>query len=297
MDGLHINMTTPYISEVISLSMSPRNINTMNLDDAPKHSLGSDYLGHEVFARIKEYASFYDSLSFHISSWTTRGTTAVLNMDTHVYSSMHGTLESIHNTLLNGRVSDAYTLLRKFYDVTIINVYSNIYLEEKFDFDTYIVAQINDWLKGTKQIPEFRVMSQYIKKSIRLQPITVLLANDGTYKNVRSRCNDYTHYNFYKNLLINDNAAYLKSRPKALDTFIKDLDAIFIQHFAYLFYFKDHYMMATDYVDCLDMDLEPEENAQNFVANFIQEMFDKIVKVKRPDLAGEIKSNTNMQLK
>lgn len=75
------------------------------LDDSPADSLGTDYLEHKVFARIKEYASFYDGLSFHVMMWATSGTTAIINMDTYVYSSMHGTLESIYETLLKGRIS------------------------------------------------------------------------------------------------------------------------------------------------------------------------------------------------
>lgn len=268
----------------------------MTLEDMPEHSLGTDYLEHAVFARLREYASFYDGLSFHIMSWATLGTTAGLNMDTYVFSSIHGTLESIHDTLIKGRVNDAYALLRKFYDVTIINIYTNLYLEENFDLDNFIIAQINDWIKGTQQLPDYRIMSQYIRNSSKLRPITTLLVKDDSYKNIRNRCNDHTHYNFYKNLLINNNTVYLKNRTRSLDTFVKDLDALFIQHFTYLFYLKDHYMMASDYMDYLELDMTPEPDAQYFVANFIQEIFDNTIKAKRPDLAAEIKAKTVMQL-
>jgi len=55
-------------------------------------------------------------------------------------------------------------------------------------------------------------------------------------------------------------------------------------------------MMATDYIDYLEVGMTPEKNAQYFVANFVQEIFNKIIKAQRPDLAAEIKSKISMQL-
>lgn len=55
-------------------------------------------------------------------------------------------------------------------------------------------------------------------------------------------------------------------------------------------------MMSSDYIDCLDMGIQPEEDSQYWVANFIQEIFDKVIKTKRYDIAEEIKRHTTMQL-
>lgn len=258
--------------------------------------LGKEYLEHEVFGQLTEYADFYNSLSFSIMSWISQGTKAITNIDTYVYSSIQGTLESIKDILLKGRINDSYALLRKYYDSTIINVYSNLYLDDHFSIDNFIVTQIDNWRKGTDTIPKYRVMSKYIKYSPKLQAITTLLQKDKTYKDIRDRCNDHTHYNYYHNLLLNDNEIYLQNRLASLDAFSKDLEDIFIQHFSYVFYLNDHYMMSSDYTDSLDVGLTPEEGSQYFVAPFIQNIFDKILKAKRPDLANEIKSNTAMKL-
>jgi len=53
---------------------------------------------------------------------------------------------------------------------------------------------------------------------------------------------------------------------------------------------------AGHYIDCLDLGIQPEENSQYWVANFIQDVFDKVIKAKRYDLADEIKQHTIMQL-
>jgi hypothetical protein len=258
--------------------------------------LGKRYLHHRVFAELTEYADFYCSLSFSIMNWISQGTKAITNIDTYVYSSIQGTLESIHDILLKGRINDSYALLRKYYDSTIINVYSNLYLSDHFSIDNFIVAQIDNWRKGTETLPDFRIMSKYIKDSSRLSAITNLLHQDKTYQSIRKRCNDHTHYNFYHNVLLNDNEILLQNRLTSLDTFSKDLEDIFIQHFSFVFYLNDHYWMSSDYIDSLDVGATPEEGSQYFVAPFIQNIFDKVIKAKRPDIAKEIKSKSSMNI-
>lgn len=82
-----------------------------------------------------------------------------------------------------------------------------------------------------------------------------------------------------------------------LNDFSKDLENLFILHLSYLFYLKDQYMMSSDYVDSMDLGLTPEEGSQYFVAPFVQEIFDKVIKKDRMDLAIAIKNNTAMMLK
>ena len=129
-----------------------------------------------------------------------------------------------------------------------------------------------------------------------MSEINELLYKDKTYKKIRERCNDHTHYNFYQNVLLNDNEIYLENRLESLNTFSRDLENIFVLHFSYLFYLNDHYMMSSDYVDSLDCGLTPEEGSQYFVAPFVQKVFNTVIKKNRMDLAEAIKSKTSMKL-
>lgn len=230
-------------------------------------------------------------------SFISRGTTSFLNIDTYVFSSMQGTVDSIKTLLLNGRINDSYALLRKYYDSTIINIYSNLYLQDNVSLDNFIVEKIDNWLNGKEQLPEYRIMNDYVRNSGKLKEINDLLFKEKTtYKRLRSRCNDHTHYNFYHNLLLNDNKVYLKHRINALNQFSADLRNIFILHCSYLFYLNPHYMVSSDYMDSLECDLEPEEGSQYFVAPFIQNAFDKTIKAYRNDIAKVIVDNSCMQL-
>jgi len=262
----------------------------------PEDRLGKEYMEHPIFEQLKYYSEFYDYLSYSIINWCLKGTNAILNLDTYTYSSIKGTINSITEILSKGRINDAYALLRKYYDSTIINVYTNLYIMDSFSIDNFIVKKIDNWIQGTETIPEYRTISQYIKKSPKLTSINRLLNKDDRYKNIRNRCNNNIHYNFYSNVLLNDNQIYNPNRAKQLNVFSKDIEAIFIQHFAYVFYLNEHYMMSNDYREYLDMGMQPEKDSQYWVAPFIQDVFDKIIKKKRYDIAEEIKKNTTMQL-
>ena len=209
---------------------------------------------------------------------------------------MQGTLDSIREILSRGRINDAYALLRKYYDAAIINIYTSLFLDDHFNIENFVVEKIDNWLKGKEQLPDIRGMNNYIQKSEKVASIYLLLHKDKRYSELRNRCNDHTHYNFYYNVLLNNRQAFRDKKAAVLNRFAKDLENIFILHLAYLFYVKDHYMMASDYIDCLDCGTTPEPDSQYWVAPFVQEIFDTVIKKSRMDLSLEIKSNTSMQL-
>lgn len=262
-----------------------------------EEKLGKEYTEHRVFGELTAYSEFYNSLSFSIMNWMSQGTKAFLNLDTYTVSSIKGTVDSINEILRKGRINDSYALIRKYFDSSFINVYSNLYLQDNFSLDNFVVEQIDNWRKGTDTIPEFRIISRYIKESQKLKPITELLKKDDRYKKIRDRCNDNTHYNFFHNVLLNDNEIHNPNRIKYLDIISSDMESIFIQHFAYIFYLNDHFFMSSDYADSMDLGITPEEGSQYWVAPFIKDIFKEIVSVKRPDIAKEIKDKSEMELK
>lgn len=255
-----------------------------------------EYQKHPVFADLERYAAFYESLAHSVFQWATVGTQAICNIDSYVFSSIQGTLESIRSILRDGRINDAYALLRKHYDSAIINIYTGLYLEDHVTMESFIVTQIDGWLQGRDRLPEFRIMSQYIRDSSRVAPITGLLFSDDRYKHVRDRCNDHTHYNFYRNVLLNDNTLDLQERRQALEMILNDLREVLILHLSYMFYAKEHYMMSSDHLDYLECGMVPEQDSQYWVAPFIQEMFDQTIKKHRPDIAAMIKQHSSMNL-
>lgn len=256
-----------------------------------------EYSEHLIFKLLPKFEKFYENLSNLIMGFVSIGTRSIINIDTYVYSSMQCTLESIEDILKKGHINDAYALLRKLYDVAIINIYTGLYLDENFSEENFIVEEIDRWIKGKKQLPDVRVMNNFIKSSEQVAEIYRLLHKDKRYSELRDRCNNHTHYNFYSNILLNDGKIFLKNRIYILNTFLEDLENIIILHLSYLFYFKDYYMMSSDYLDCLECGVIPDEDSKYSVAPFIQDMFHNLISAKRADLAMQIKKKTVMQLK
>jgi len=254
------------------------------------------YGDHHVFLELDRYADFYESLSSSVSCFGSTGITAIFDFNSRFYSSIQGTLESIRNILRIGRINDAYALLRKYHDSAIINVYSNLYVQDQVSIENLIVSKINNWVKGTERIPEYRVMSGYIRSSDRLVPITHLLYSDERYRKIRDRCNSHMHYNFFANALLNDNEIHFDSRLQVLDEFSTDTENLFILHLAYTFLLNEHYMTSSDYVDALECGIVPETDSQYWVAPFVQAIFDDIVSNRRPDVVAAIKQHTCMHL-
>jgi hypothetical protein len=55
-------------------------------------------------------------------------------------------------------------------------------------------------------------------------------------------------------------------------------------------------MSSSDYIDALECGLKPKEGSQYYVAPYIQEYFDKIIKANRRDIAELIIKNTCMKI-
>jgi len=254
------------------------------------------YSEHRVFAELEQYAKFYEHLAMSVFSFASMGTKTICNIDTYVYSSMQGTIESIKTILLVGRINDAYALLRKYYDSAVINVYSNLYRHNNFSIENFVVEKIHNWLQGKERLPEYRIMSQYIKNSDALRLINDLLSIDDRYKRLRARCNDHTHYNFFRNMMLNDNEVHIENRGWWLERFAEDMKDVFVLHLGYIFFLNGHYMMSNDYVDALECNMQPEEDSQYWVAPFIQDIFNEVITPRRPDITATIKASSAMQL-
>lgn len=264
-------------------------------------NIETNYTDHNVFDQLQKLKVFYEYLSFSISGSITTGV-SIVNIDTFILSSMNGTIESIIDILRKGKINDSYALLRKLYDLVILNIYTNLYLEENISMDNFFSNDINKWVKGKKKAPSFKMMSDYIIKSKKLKEITFLIYKNGTYKgsvfdSIRQRCNEHTHYVFFQNMLSNIYKPYKTDIIDNINKFSTDLTDIFILHFSYLFTIKQHYMMSSDYMDYMDLNISPPDNSQYMVSKFVQDIFDSIIKVNRPDIASILIKTTSMDLR
>ena len=263
---------------------------------------GEDYLKHQVFDSLKTYEDFYESLSYNVMTLidyildrTEFHTT--LNHNTYLLSSIGATLNSINVVLQAGRINDAYALLRKYYDSSIINIYLNLLIEEReVDLtkatkgDPSRIEKIDKWYRGEEKL-KYGDMIKHISQSSHLKKITAMIQKGNRYPGIRDRCNDHVHQNSYAHFFLNSDINVGELRDKLTNQFLRDLDDLFAQHFILFFYLNDKYMAYIDEVGAVvEAEGSPDdiEAATEAVCPFVQQVFDEYIKPRRPDLANEL---------
>lgn len=68
------------------------------------------------------------------------------------------------------------------------------------------------------------------------------------------------------------------------------LNQIMLLHLSFNFYLNGPYMMASDYMDYRDMNMEPPEGSESWIAPYVQEAFDEFIK-PHPRLAEFIREH------
>lgn len=216
---------------------------------------------HACFELLDECIEFYDSLSYStygfITGGISGGTGMPLNLDSDIFLSISGSMKSIKRNLYDGQINDVYALIRKYYDVITINIYEIVLLKTEISIGNFIVEKIDKWLKGKEKLPRIKVMNILIQKCKDLKSINRIFSKDNRYKNIRDRCNDHTHYNYFQYMQLNSKIN-IQNAKVYIDKINDDLLDLIVLHFAYLFTLNGHYMASSDYIDCLDLNIEPE---------------------------------------
>ena len=195
------------------------------------------------FSLIQETIDFYDLLSFGLMSFAAGPLVGVINFDSHIIDSMKATLQSTKSILLEGRINDAYTLLRKYHDIITINAYELVEVLEADARFQILVEKIEAWIHGTTPLPSFKQMRLKINSFKPLEEINRILNANSRYHEIRDRCNDHAHYNYFAYMELNSGVFY-GGYKRLLEKFEKDLIALFIMHFAYLFTLRPYYMSS-----------------------------------------------------
>lgn len=221
-----------------------------------------EYQGHPIFEDLDHYVEFYKSLGYQTSMFIALGTKAAVGLDSYVFSSIQGTLDSVRMLLRAGMLNDAYALVRKYHDAAVINAYTGHYLFSHFSIDQFIVESIEGWRSGKVKLPRFEKMLKYLNGADSLASLNGVLESDQRYKQLRARCNDHVHFNYYAHMLMNIKEIHIEGRVKFLSQLRRDVRDILTLHLAYVFSINPAYMASNDYIDTLECGLEPEENSQ-----------------------------------
>ena len=136
-----------------------------------EHKMPEAYLKHKVFDDLKYMKEFYDSISMSCFSFVATGTHGITNYASYVYSAIEGTLDSITILLNNGRINDAYTLIRKLFDDILLEIYMDVILKDKISIDNFFVQEVNEWIQGKHRIPKTDKILRCLKESQRTKDL------------------------------------------------------------------------------------------------------------------------------
>lgn len=249
----------------------------MNID----YKMSEAYLKHKVFEDLRYMMKFYDSLSMSCFSFIANGTHGITNYASYVYTAIEGTLDSISILLTKGRINDAYTLIRKLFDDILLEIYMDVTLKDKFSIDNFFVEEVNEWIQGKHRIPKTEKILKCLEKSEQTKDLYPLFGWDTYLKKNRELLDDSVHSNRFQRMLLNCNTVYIENRERHLRNCEIILSQLFLLHLSFIFHLNPQYLMASDYMDYMEMGMTPPDGCQNWIAPFAQEAFDKVIKPQK----------------
>lgn len=251
----------------------------------------------------------------------------IFYLRTDLIDSSAQTLRSIKLCCSIGSFSDANTLIRKFRDDLIQYVYilsiikdrkplneedlKNLKTDNQEEFvKSFCAIRINTdltdnekalsaWFSNTvsglerpiRRKLEFENYMKTLKQNPSIEQVLKDYKLQDYWETLRRRLNDYVHNNGVKFAAQNSIQKYNKD----LETHLKNINirtSYISSFFLILLLMVDSTLISsTDYINHLDCNLEPTEDSQYFIANFIQDFIDSKVSKLHPELKQYLKDN------
>lgn len=257
---------------------------------------GKTYQDHFVFEKIEHMMKYYDGLADTCYRFIPNGTLGAANYASYVYMSIHSTLDSIRMLLKKGHVTDAFVLIRKLFDTVLVEIYFDVVRKEKYDWmKSFVVKDVNEWLKGKHRIPRTEKILYVLKNSPVTKDLYPFFGWETYLKKNRELLDDSVHANRYSSILWNCPSVHIDDRERQLKNASIVLDQIMLIHMSFIFYLNGHYMMASDHIDYLDMNMTPPKGSEYWLASYAQDAFDEFIK-PHEKLATFIKEHCAMEI-
>lgn len=249
------------------------------------------YQKHQVFELIDHMMDYYEGISDTSFSFIPNGTLTFGNYATYVYMSIRSTLDSIKMLLKAGHITDAFVLIRKLFDTVLVEIYLNVVREDQFDWMKCIVVKdVDEWLRKGHWIPKTEKILSVLKESKSTKDLYPMFGWDTYLKKNRSLLDNHVHASSYRSILLNCQDIHIDNREKELKNASIILNQIMLLHLSFNFYLNGPYMIASDYMDYWDMNMEPPEGSESWIALYAQEAFDEFIK-PHPRLAEFIREH------
>ena len=168
------------------------------------------YKNHKVFKEIDCMMELYGNISFACFPFVPSGTSLIMNYVTYTYQAIQGTLESIKTLLEIGRISDAYTLVRKYFDDVTVDLYIDVIRKDGYDWLKFeCVDDVEKWIKSKHRIPPIKKILVTLKNSVCTKELYPYFGWDTYFNQNRTILDDFVHSNRYSLMVLNCSDVYL----------------------------------------------------------------------------------------
>ncbi|EGT3605883.1 hypothetical protein GZ981_000929 [Clostridium perfringens] len=248
---------------------------------------------------IKYFIYDFDCLNSNKSYYFYNGTNIVpINV---ILDSAHRSLNSIQLCCENCNLADAHTLIRKYRDDLFFYLYI-LYVQSNSDI--FSENEINKhekniikWGKDNLKSLNINEILRYIGKSKFAKEAVIKYSLQDSFKKVSENLNNFVHSNgksFYNkpyNYYSNNNLI-----KKYVEEIIYEINYITSTFIFLLILIREDYIMSTDYVDSLEIGLNPQEGSQYWVAPFITEYINKKMILISDEWKKYLKSKVSMEI-
>lgn len=217
---------------------------------------------------------------------------------TELIDSTESTLKSIRTLIDYGNFSDVNVLVRKLRDDLFLYLY---FLEvgNRNDYKNSSKHESNgfDWMEGKLKDLKLTDTLIYLLKNKEIDKVIRKYNLRKVWKDIGMNLNNFVHANGMSYVQMN----YATFDPKRIEKILKDIKlkieyilSIFV---ILLILIKPNLIASSDYIDALDLGIQPENGSEYFVAPFIQHYLDEYIVNLNPDIKNFIKDNVYMDIK
>lgn len=266
----------------------------------------------DINSKIDSFIDFFDNLEMLIGGRNIKpflGRGKVYIFDTQLVRSAMFTLNSIKLCVEYGSISDCNTLMRKFRDDTFFYLYllevdnnqeilcdeseSSERVQEHNKQLDYVIKWFNNELRNF----DFkRNIISYLRRNELVDQAILNHNIQSEWDRICQNLNNYVHNNGLSFCVTN----YEMFSPNKIEPTLKEviykLEYIILVFVTLFILIKPYYIMASDYIDYLEVSMTPPEGSQYWVAPFIQDFIDCHIGSHSIELKKFIQSNIYMDL-
>lgn len=272
------------------------------MKDNPKLIFIDKKVYNDVIDTVHEISEFYRLISIQTMGFLDVHVNRIYTTDEELFRGIQKAIESIDLLIGEIHLSETFSIIRKYYDLAVIQLFSRIIAKELYDkksLDTNILFnnKVNNWaLKGDK-LPSFKEMRDIISKNKEVKEIMSYI-DKHRLKDLRDVCNDNIHINsnaMLRELSLMDDSTEINKILKNLNDFILIL---FQFHFTSILIFTPHYLIDFELHDNLFFGGEKISNinepkiGRDF-AHFVQ----KLILPSNKKLTSFIEENSDICVK